>query len=176
MSPIDECQLCTEFNFNYCGVKFPCTKLISEQKILGLAYKPNTDNDPITKNSEARFIEFSESQNEKFYFSAFKLAEKTKLFPVTTFEMNVLGRQIRDENFRSKYFHDSEENYILIPESWAMEIRTILKYLLRLHTQDFYLSFKFIEEVSMTVDPLRPLKYDKSKYFLQIKAYKNLEL
>ena len=163
MTPFDDCQFCKEFDFGKCGSDYPCEKLILEINTLGICFKPNNDRDPITKNFEAKFIELSERNTQKFYHSAFNLATKTKLTPVTTFEINILGRQIKDENFRSKYFHDSNDNFILVPEGWAIEIRTILKYLLRLHTQDFYLSFNFIEKVAMKVDPLKPLTVDKCK-------------
>ena len=178
MDELIECEKCPEFAFTKCGLYFPCEKLISEINVIGIAYKPNNKNDPVTKNSEAKFIPFSISNPEKFYYSAFNLAKKTKLTPVTTSEFFVLARQLKDENFKILNFKKSDSDYILVTENWAHEIRTLLKFILRLHTLDFDMPFHYIESVAKKVDPLVPLSYDKRKslssYFSELNNIINL--
>ena len=98
------CDLCQDFEFNKCGAHYPCEKLIAEIDLVGIVYKPNNNNDPITKNSEARVIRYKQKEKQEFFHLAFSLASKTKLTPVTTSELNILGRQLKDKNFRSVYF------------------------------------------------------------------------
>ena len=163
MTDLAECTFCQDYEFKKCGEAYPCERLISEIDVLGLVFKPNNNNDPITKNLEAKFFGLNLNSPHEFYHLAFNLSAKTKLVPITTFELNTLGRKTKDSKFKSVYLTDSDNRFVLVPENWAVEVRTILKYLLRLHTQDFDLPFNFIEKVALKVDPLKPLQYDKRK-------------
>ena len=133
-----------------------------EINIIGVAYKPNNNNDPVTKNSEAKFIPYLKNAPEKFFHTAFNLASKIRLTPITSSEFITLARQLKDESCKSLSLRNSDSDFILVTENWANEVRTILKFILRLHTLDFDLPFAYIESTAKKVDPLNPLTYDKS--------------
>ena len=162
MNPVI-CVNCESFEFEACGSRFPCDKLLAEINIKGTAYKPYNNNDPVTKNTEAKFIPLDKNNPEKFLFTTFTLAKRIHLTPVTFSEFILLSRQLKDEDHKSITIKESDSDFILVTENWAQEIRSILKFILRLHTLDFDLPFHYIERTAKKVNPLLPLKFDKRK-------------
>ena len=134
--------------------------------IKGIAFKANSRNDIFTKNVEAKFIQNSDENRENFLATSFAIAKKTKLLPVTTFEFNVLTRNLKDKEGRACFLEDSDSEFILTTENWAAEIRAVLKYLLRIYTLDLAMPFSYVNKVAKQVNPAKPLEIDRGKAIL----------
>ena len=161
MTSASKCDSCKIYKFDLCGKHFPCPKLMSRVPIKGIAFKANSRSDIFTKNVEAKFIPNDNTDNENFLSTSYSIAKKTKILPVTTFEFNVLTRNLKGKEGRACFLEDSDSEFILTTENWAAEIRSVLKYLLRIYTLDLAMPFNYINKVASQVNPAKPLEIDR---------------
>ena len=164
-----KCEFCDRFEFSDCSKKPPCPDVVDLINCIGVIYKSKRSKNVFDANLEAIFQENSESSEEAFYATCYSLAAKVELKFVTLTEFKLLQRVVKENSGRYKRLLYSDKEFVLIPTHWANEIRTLKKYLLRLHSLDLSLNDEFIREEAEVVDLQRILwidggKIDKSLY------------
>ena len=157
---VAKCDWCDQANFEGCNLKPPCPDVMNLLQCSGIIFKSNRSTNQFDGNLEATFQEFSETEEEAFYSIAYAIASKADLKPVTISEFKLLQRVVKLKSGRYKRLNYSDEEVVLIPSHWANEIRTLKKYILRLHSLDLSLDFNFIKEEADRVDLSRILWFD----------------
>ena len=158
-----KCAWCDQFEFGGCNKKPPCPDVVGLVECLGILFKSKRANNLFDGNLEATFQENSENEEESFYNTAYTIALKVQLTFVTVSEFKLLQRVVKLPSGRYKRLAYSDENVVLIPIHWANEIRTLKKYILRLHSLDLHLDYNFIKEEADRVNLEKILWIDGGK-------------
>ena len=154
------CETCDRYSFDGCGKKPPCPDVVDLINCLGVVFKSKRSKNLFDANLEATFFENSTSEEEEFFNACYSVATKVDLKFVTITEFKLLQRVVKQGSGRYKKLNYSEKEFVLIPAHWANEIRTLKKYLLRLHSLDLSLNYEFIREEADAVDLTRLLWTD----------------
>ena len=155
-----KCDWCDHFDFQFCNKKPPCPDVVELVNCQGIAFKSKRSQNAIDGNLEATFQGKSDSEEEAFYHTCYSIASKSDLTFLTIAEFKLLQRVVKLTSGRYKRLNYSNDQFILVPNHWAHEVRTLKKYILRLQSLDLSLDYEFIREEAEKVDLAKILWVD----------------